>query len=237
MGKTFITFFGFLMISGSLLATSEISREISTTWYPTPPESHRVTFTSATAIIPLPVEEVGHLLVEDIDRWNEKIPRLSYSKIIPAEKAKVILEQSRSRDLSFEQVMEIVGKLGPLEQRLYRGDSGRISFYILQYIDYPWPVGNKWLLFQMEKIVQSEGIRVSFLKIAGQFEKVDGVWEVQPLKQNPLYSRATYSFVSDAGFQAPHFIGKMICTGQATVVVEKLREAAESMTPHITSSP
>ena len=119
---------------------------------------------------------------------------------------------------------------------IYSVEPNQKMNYLLQSIDYPWPLHNRWLLFRQDHLLDplSPTFRSDFLMIAGQLARVEGHWLIEPIPGNPDRSRATYSFIGDPGFQTPHFIAKMICTGQVRSVVEAFRKKVEVLlTPNL----
>lgn len=205
--------------------------EISTSWRPFTPDDHRVSYTEGTVEVPLVPEAVGDLLiVKGTDHLV--IPRLLYSHGITRESAKEIVAAASLRSIDFKEVKKILREEDlPLEKRIYREGPNRTVSFLLQHIDYPWPVGNKWLLFRMDDKTDLERhtFHRDYRMIAGQLAKAEGEWRVVPHPDRSGWSLATYSILGDAGFQVPHFIAKMICTGQIEAVLKWLWKESSTL--------
>ena len=218
MKKSFLIVFCLVLSGTFLFSLGKDLRKIDVSVRPLRPGDHRAAITEATTTIEASPEVVTRALVDDLDAWSRFIPRLLSGRVISEAKVKEIL---KAGNLDYSGVLKIIGDEKVPHQATY---------YYLYYLNYPWPLGNKWIICREVDEINSarHTFHRNYRLVVGQLVKADGEWLVKPHPENPNWSIITYINIGDAGFQVPHFIGKLICLGQARNVLESVRKRAEA---------
>jgi hypothetical protein len=195
-------------------------------WEPLAPDNYTAGVLESECLIKASPEKIRTILLDELDQWEEFMPDTLYSQIISAAKAKRILSENPT---SFKKVLELIQdeKL-PWQVRVER-EGDKTIFYRLTYLDFPWPLGNRWLLTREEdRFNPRQGtFHRRFYKIAGDLVRSEGEWTVKPYNDDPSWTYIRYDLMADGGIHVPHIFYRVGAPKKVKGMFKAIRSRAE----------
>lgn len=217
-----------ILVSFGLVEATETGdlRKMRAWWNPTVPDNYSAGVMEAECYVNASTEAIWHVMLKELDQWEEFIPQTLFSQIISPARAEEIRTENPH---SFKEVQQILGEEDlPLEKRLRRKSATETEFYRLVYLDFPWPLGNRWLLTREVESKSGKNYHRHFEMIAGSLVLTEGDWWVQSESEHPGWSHIKYRLVADGGIHVPHIFYKMGAPRVAKATLNAIRARAEA---------
>ena len=142
-------------------------------------------------------------VVSDVNHFEEFMPRILSSQVVPPEKVQEILQKKPTKA---HEVREILGPTPP-DPALFRVPGQKYVEYNYGQVDLPWPVGDRWYILKMrrdESRAAQHQYTASWSLVTGNFRENLGECRVEPFgAQKTLL---VYRLTTDPGGFVPPFV-------------------------------